>query len=281
MSFILDALKKLEEEKAARRGGGIKISEEILREERRNPVNRRRTKTVFTVSALVAVLAVAGVVAAMLLWKWDGGERVAGDGRQGRDALRPASRSHRLPKAIETAKAPNVPADPSALRDRPPISPHGAGTPGIPVTPNKPVKAVPEPSSPSSTSSSQVGAPPSGINLTVSGIAWQEARAARRAVINGDLVPEGASVDGATVQEIYQNRVRFESGGRLFDVFIAGPVLGDASAAPSPRPPVPADRELPRNVSPRRSIGSMRGERAGTDLGPMRNERLNQEITGE
>ena len=64
-----------------------------------------------------------------------------------------------------------------------------------------------------------------GSRLTVSGIAWQDAPSARRAVINGDLVQEGAQVGGATVEEIQPTRVRFSSGGRQFTVSISGPLV--------------------------------------------------------
>ena len=96
----------------------------------------------------------------------------------------------------------------------------------------------------------EAGLPSAGADLKVSGIAWQEARSARRAVVNGVLVPEGTAVGGATVKKIFQNRVRFLSNGRTFDISISGPLLGD-SAQPAPahqsnksdRPPL----ELLRN----------------------------------
>jgi len=64
-----------------------------------------------------------------------------------------------------------------------------------------------------------------GSRVTVSGIAWQDAPEARRAVINGDLVGEGSQVGGATVEEILPTKVRFSSGGRRFSVSISGPLV--------------------------------------------------------
>lgn len=59
-------------------------------------------------------------------------------------------------------------------------------------------------------------APP--VDIKVSGIAWQDERSARRAVINGFLLKEGSSVAGARVMEIQQDRVRFSLAGRNFEV---------------------------------------------------------------
>lgn len=55
-------------------------------------------------------------------------------------------------------------------------------------------------------------------NIAVSGIAWQEERSLRRAVINGALVSEGADISGAKVVEIRENLVRFSRGERIFEI---------------------------------------------------------------
>lgn len=57
-------------------------------------------------------------------------------------------------------------------------------------------------------------------DIKVSGIAWQEERSARRAVVNGFLMQEGSSVSGAKITEIFQDRVRFSQGGRVFEVYL-------------------------------------------------------------
>jgi len=77
--------------------------------------------------------------------------------------------------------------------------------------PAKPPRAVEVPQA------ARVDAPaPADIN--VSGIAWQDERTLRRAVVNGVLVGEGAQVAGAKVVEIRENRVRFSRAGQSFDV---------------------------------------------------------------
>jgi len=54
--------------------------------------------------------------------------------------------------------------------------------------------------------------------LVVSGIAWQEDRPGRRAVVNGLLVAEGAMVAGARVTEIRAEKVIFSSGGHTLEI---------------------------------------------------------------
>ena len=59
-------------------------------------------------------------------------------------------------------------------------------------------------------------AAPAGI--TLSGIAGQDDRRARRAVVNGFLMQEGGVVSGARITEIYQDRVRFTLSGTYFEI---------------------------------------------------------------
>ena len=58
--------------------------------------------------------------------------------------------------------------------------------------------------------------PPADIKL--SGIAWQDERAARRAVINGFLLKEGAVVSGAKIIDIRADSVRFSSAAGQFEI---------------------------------------------------------------
>lgn len=59
---------------------------------------------------------------------------------------------------------------------------------------------------------------PEGIKLT--GIAWQENRKLRRAVINDVLVGEGVVVAGVKVLEIRPTAVRFEKNGAVYEVVL-------------------------------------------------------------
>ena len=58
-------------------------------------------------------------------------------------------------------------------------------------------------------------------DFKVTGIAWLEERAARRAVINGSLLREGETMSGAKLIEIRQDQVRFSRNGQTFTIFIA------------------------------------------------------------
>jgi general secretion pathway protein B len=72
----------------------------------------------------------------------------------------------------------------------------------------------------------QTIAPPADIVL--SGIAWQDERLARRAVVNGFLMQEGGIVSGARIVEIHQDRVRFGMSGKYFDLYLV------SATAPAP-----------------------------------------------
>ncbi len=61
----------------------------------------------------------------------------------------------------------------------------------------------------------QVRAP---ADIKLSGIAWQDERSARRAVINGFLLKEGAAVSGAKIIDIQIDRVRFSSPAGQFEI---------------------------------------------------------------
>lgn len=83
--------------------------------------------------------------------------------------------------------------------------PAAAGTVAAPA-------AAPQPTVPA------VAGTPEGVKLT--GIAWQENRKLRRAVINDVLVGEGVLVAGAKVVEIRPAAVRFEKNGAVYEVVL-------------------------------------------------------------
>ncbi|GFO54448.1 hypothetical protein GMSM_14550 [Geomonas sp. Red276] len=63
-----------------------------------------------------------------------------------------------------------------------------------------------------------------GSDITISGIAFQDERSLRRAVLNGTLVKEGEEVAGARVVEIKETKVRLSRNGRQFDVVLSSSV---------------------------------------------------------
>jgi general secretion pathway protein B len=68
------------------------------------------------------------------------------------------------------------------------------------------------------------GSSPSSLKL--SGIAWQDDRRYRRAVVNGVLAAEGEVIEGARIVAIHQDKVRFSRGGLTFEIAISGPTQG-------------------------------------------------------
>jgi general secretion pathway protein B len=66
--------------------------------------------------------------------------------------------------------------------------------------------------------------PVGAADISISGIAWQDERSLRRAVLNGSLVGEGATVSGARVVEIQETRVRMSRNGRLFDLTLGSSI---------------------------------------------------------
>jgi hypothetical protein len=107
----------------------------------------------------------------------------------------------RAPKA---GKAPSAPRQPQVVRS---VIPAAA--------PASDESAPDEPARPAALS--LVSAP---ADIKVSGIAWQDHRAASRVVVNGFLLREGDTVSGARIVEIFQNRVRFSSAAGTFEVYL-------------------------------------------------------------
>ncbi|WP_298432055.1 hypothetical protein [Geobacter sp.] len=203
MSLILDALRKMEQERRARSGGTIDIRPDLLAH--RPPAPRRKTAAPLLVVAGIAILA-AGIGAGALL--------------QGR---RNPAVTHDTPASAPSAEAPvtvaPAPAAPAPLPLQPPAPlPAAAAPKSAPAAVAPPASPAPARTVHPSAGTEPAPAEPSGAPLTVSGIAWQEERGLRRAVVNGTLAGEGATVAGARIVEIGERRVRFSRGGETFDV---------------------------------------------------------------
>lgn len=225
MSFILDALKKLEQEKAARRAGNVNISDEILRGNHRFSRTSKRTFSMSAATVGVGVVLLTLIAAVTFLWRDRGVVRET-ESTSPDTYVRPrepmVAQRDSAPSALRELEAPPEREAPlPALRTETPPPPARArevraGTPAI---------TSPSPASTRSGDIPQMGTSAAG-GLTVSGIAWQDARSARRAVVNGVLVSEGNSVGGANVVEIMQTGVRFSSNGRTFEVSLSSPHQG-------------------------------------------------------
>jgi general secretion pathway protein B len=223
MSYILDALKKLEHEKTRKnRGTGMTtISGALFEQELHKSSATAGWKIVLAVTA--AVVLTFGAT-----WY----------------VLRPATMrempARRLavavpssaPVSTDVPPAAPAPADPvAAVNPAQPVQPRSAERGSKTAAPDSATTA-PEAAAVQATkqiqhvrakerpaqklSGDQLTAAPAGI--TLSGIAWQDERSARRAVVNGFLMQEGGVVSGARITEIYQDRVRFTLSGTYFEI---------------------------------------------------------------
>ena len=215
MSYILDALKKIEHEKNKRNlpDGRINISGDLF-QERNHPVAWFGAWKVITLIVVASLLACAGTWLVL-----------QGNGKKSASVIRPAAAP---PPAVTNllVVAPPVPAPVQ------PLSAPVAVPPAVVPVPPKRGETVADDEAPvreerrlkkqvkSQPSSQKQSAPtvqaPADIKL--SGIAWQDDRAARRAVINGFLLKEGAVISGAKITDIQSNKVRFSTPSGVFDI---------------------------------------------------------------
>ena len=215
MSLILDALRKMEQERRTRRGNAQDLRPEVLRY--RLATQPKPPSRYPFVIAGAALLLLGGLGAGLFLNR---------------------------PAAPVVAQAPSAPAPPVAVPEVPiaaspapaavPVPDQGvAATVAAPPAARPAAVAAPQPAK-AAPVVSQAPAPPEpqsqpkayrenvaaagGQDIVISGIAYQDERRLRRAVLNGVLVGEGAEVAGARVVEIRETKVRLSRGGRLFDV---------------------------------------------------------------
>jgi general secretion pathway protein B len=252
MSLILDALRKMEQDRNSRRGSALDIRPEVLRY---RAASRKRPRT-WLPWAIGAVLLACGTGAGFFL-KGNHATPVSGD-----FATAPPPPTAAVSTAPVSTVAPTIQVDPTASVA--PVAPVAT----VPVAPAAPAltevaptrvpasiarpQAVPVSSVPAVRSAPlrrPVAAAPaarpeepvgksrvkpahreeSGVtqgapaDIAITGIAWQDERSLRRAVINGTLVGEGAEIAGAHVIEIREDKVRLSRGGQVFDAaFSAG-----------------------------------------------------------
>jgi general secretion pathway protein B len=248
MSYILDALKKLEHEKNRknRSGGMVNITGELFEHDRAKPAGRSGWK--MAVVVLIAVFATFAIT-----WKF------LSPG-QSRSTATPQPEAHisktPLPQVhvVPQSSAPPEPIVVPAPVTKPPTAPvvvtvvRPLPKPAMPLpvatklqqTTAPLVAAVEEDAASILTqrelrrrlSERKVGvaqptmAPPADIKL--SGIAFQDERRARRAVVNGFLMQEGSVVSGAIISDIYQDRVRFVQAGKTFELTLISTGAGSA-----------------------------------------------------
>ncbi|GFO67142.1 hypothetical protein GMLC_07210 [Geomonas limicola] len=235
MSLILDALRKMEQDRNSRRGAAHDLRPEVLRY-RRAPAVERRFPLRWV--SLGVVLLVAGLGAGYLVTGGLGARRhaampvSAAPVEQAPAAAAPATPVP-VPQPAANLPAP-APVANSKAAPQPVRPPFAAGLKEVPgaaseapgearsVAPERPIPSVRrERPAPAASQAVQQTVPTGGGDITVSGIAWQDERNLRRAVLNGNLVGEGAQVAGARVVEIREDRVRLSRNGQVFDVLLS------------------------------------------------------------
>jgi general secretion pathway protein B len=215
MSYILDALKKMEHEKAKKKGaGGIaSVSGELFRSEKLKP----QKGNIWKIGAAIMLVV---VLTACVTWYLLREKTPVKTVKTATPIVAPPVQQVQQQESVATpapVPAPVVsPAPPAAIsRPETPVASRVAtSTPaddeGRRASRRNSAKAVQRPESEGS-----VAAP---ADIKVSGIAWQDERAARRAVVNGFLLKEGAVVAGAKIVEILPEKIRFSMNGKTFEL---------------------------------------------------------------
>lgn len=189
MSLILDALRKIELERKAKRQSSQEIRSEVLHYRGAAPVADK--SRIIPVTA--AILLISVTVAGFFYFRKPEPPHI--DAAQRKEIL----------------QAESTPATSTQSLQPSPATP--------PLQKNMPAEAKTSPPQVKQATEAISRQQNSGAEkITVSGIAWQDERSLRRAVINGHLVGEGAEIEGAKIIEIKENRVRFSRGGEIFEI---------------------------------------------------------------
>lgn len=193
MSLILDALKKVDDEKQKDGKGSSDIAVEILRREDQNPKRR--------IVVLLGALALTFVIAAAAVYKLS-------PLAHSPVALSPAVQA--LP--LNKADAANEAQPRSIKKPEPAVPLQGFVKSGPENSINRTKKDAEK-----KTASLEQGNSPVFQNMDISVIVWYEEPSERKAVINGTAVKEGNTIEGARVERIYPSRIVFVKDGKSFE----------------------------------------------------------------
>ena len=215
MSSILEALKKLEEEKAARRSGIGNLAGKVAK-----PGRRQRQTPAWVLPGGMLAVAIVSILITYSAIKGFSPKKPEAD--VSRLQVTPAPLRTSSGPTAETAPTSTAPGENSAV---PLPGPQGADETSRFVA--APARLAPAMAPRTNNRSPDRPAPPEQLvseapplSLTVSGIAWQKDNINRMAVVNSTPMREGGMVAGATVKEILPDRVRFSLGNKEFDVFL-------------------------------------------------------------
>ena len=237
MSLILDALRKMEQDRKSRRGSALDLRPEVLRY---RAASRPRPSRRYLPVAIGLVLLACGIGAGFFL-KGNRAATVAEEtapAAPAAPAMPAASATPVAPLPPGAPRAPVAPVRPAGIAGAAPIASPVAEPRAVGATAGKAGSpAVRQPEGDADPARAEPGKParlktahrdavaasqPAPADITISGIAWQDERSLRRAVVNGALVGEGAEIAGARVVEIREDRVRLSRGGQLFDAVFSG-----------------------------------------------------------
>lgn len=214
MSYILDALKKIEFEKNRKKrpDGSINLSGDLFNERQQPAAGTGIWKTVM----LIAAASLVTCVATWFVLQGNGSKRGA--------VIAPAAHlpASPVPPLVPEPLRPEITAPsvtpvtsavaaPAASISRKAAANSDSPAPGA-------VRAKKRPGAQLHSPKQTVQSVPPPVEIKLSGIAWQEERTARRAVVNGYLLKEGAAVSGARITEINPDMVRFVSPAGLFEI---------------------------------------------------------------
>lgn len=215
MSFILKALKKVEEEKAARSHQPPDINNALFVNDTKPDKEAGR----FRKSAIIVFIFIAGSGITYVL--------INNTSVFSHKTLKTNLPTNTTPLQAVPAQAPMIPTAG--------VDSSGTQTPApseniakieikkAPVITEKTEDAIHEPGTrlpadkvPNARANRFSANPPQG--LKVNGIAFQDDPAESVAVINGMLIKRGMSVDGARLEEIFPDKVRFSGKDGMFEV---------------------------------------------------------------
>lgn len=222
MSSILDALKKLEEEKAARRAGTGNIAGRVTSS--RRPVRQRPAWRLPTMVGGAALIAAAITYGIMVGFSAKQAKVIPGSPNEAKMQVK--AETIVPPVVTEKIITKNLVSEPLQNQPSRPAPVKAAAVPAGSV-PQQTVRQqggeLPPKKDQQTAGNLPAPQPPSIIQrpaIMVSGIAWQQDSASRLAVVNGTSVAEGYSVEGAIVKEIRPDRVIFYFNRNEFEVTV-------------------------------------------------------------
>jgi general secretion pathway protein B len=226
MSSILKALKRLEQENSTRKPDSYKIDAEILKSS-----SSRKTSSVGIIFAACAVFACGSFAAYLYLKNTMPPASVIATTPAPRPEIRaetpvvtvtppeppvilPADQIMAQPKVIAPATVKAMPTfiQPDLQQRQPqPVKPA--------ETAQQSVKESADPNTVTPTAT-RVNAPSKPAVLKLDGIAFQDGGADSLAVINGTTVSKGSMIEGARIDEVLKDRVKFSRGGERFEIIL-------------------------------------------------------------